>query len=283
MAVVFKCKEQKILPDGALETLGEREFAVRRPTGEQQREGQKVYNRAFTDAISSGCILRARLDEFMRDQGMWDDAKQTQLSELNRKINQGELRLKAGGFEFDEAVKLAKDMRKWRMELRELVANRTELDVNTAEGQADNARFNYFVSVCLVYNDTQKPVFSSLEDYLSQSATEQAVIGATKLAEMLYGLSDDFESQYAENEFLREFGLVDEKNRFINEKGQLVDSEGRLINEDGHYILEDGTLCDIDGNPMDENGNYIVERKPFLKNGKPIEPPQKTENVEQSA
>jgi len=276
MTVVFKCKEQRMLPDGTLQTLEEREFAVRKPTGEHQREGQKVYNRAFTDAVSSGCILRAKLDEFMREQGMWNDKKQTQLTELNRKINNGERRLQAGGFEFDEAVKLAKDIKKWRAELRELVANRTELDINTAEGQADNARFNYFVSVCLVYNDTQKPVFNSLEDYLSQSATEQAVIGATKLAQILYGISEDFESKYAENEFLRDFGLIDEKNRFINDKGQLVDAEGRLINEDGHYILEDGTLCDIDGNPMDEDGNYIVERKPFLRNGEPIEPPNKT-------
>lgn len=275
--LTFTCKEQTMKPDGELVTGEEKVFAVRRPSGDIQREGQKVYNRAFRDAVTSGCILRAKLEDFMRDQGMWDDEKQTQVENLNRKISDAERKIRAGGFEYDDAVRLAKENRKTRLKLRGLVSDRTDLDVNTAEGQADNSRFNYFVSACLVYNDTQKPVFRDLDHYLAQSATEQAAIGATKLAQMIYGISDDFEAQYEENKFLREFGLIDDKNRFVNEDGDLVDEDGRLINEDGHFILKDGTLCDMDQNPLDEDGNYIVERKPFLRNGKPIEPPKKKE------
>jgi hypothetical protein len=267
-------------PDGEITTGEEKVFSVRRPTGDVQREGQKVYNRAFRDAVTSGCILRAKLEEFMRDQGMWNDEKAQKLEALNRQISEVERRLQSGGFEVDEAIEIAKKNRKRRAELRKLVSDRTELDVNTAEGQADNARFNYFVSACLVYNDTQKPVFRDLDHYLSQSATEQAALGATKLAQMIYGVSDDFEAKYEENKFLREFGLIDSKNRFINEEGHLVDEDNRLINEDGHYVLADESLCDKDGNPIDEDGNYIVERKPFLRNGKPVEVPNKDEEPE---
>lgn len=271
--VLFKCKVQKVMQDGSLETSdNEREFCVRRPTPAQSREAQKVYNTAFQEALSSNAILRAKLDDVARAQGLWDDKKQEEFKEINSQILHAEKRLNSGGFDLDEAVKLAKEVRKLRAKLRALVSSRTELDVHTVEGQADNARFNYLVSACLVYNDTQKPVFSNMDDYLSNSFTDQAVMGATKLAQMLYQVNEDYESKYAENQFLKEYGFVDEKNRFVNESGHLVDEENRLINEDGHFVLEDGTLCDIEGNKIDEDGNYVVEKKPFLKDGKPVLP-----------
>lgn len=273
----FTCKEQRVQEDGSIIDGEVKTFAVNKPNSLHQREGQKVYNRAFADAVASGCILRTKLEDFMRSQGVWDDAKQIELRELTQQINSAELRLRTGGFEFDEAVTLAKRVRQLRNNVRDLVATRTDLDVNTAEGQADNARFNYYISVCLVYNDTQKPVFKDMDDYLSQAATEQAAIGAAKLAQILYGLSEDFESKQVENQFLREFGLIDERNRYINSDGHLVDSSGKLINEDGHYVLPDGALCDVNGNPMNDSGDYIVERKPFVKDGKPIEPPKAKE------
>ena len=65
-------------------------------------------------------------------------------------------------------------MRKLRDDLRELISSRTNLDNNTAEGQADNARFNYLVSCCLVYSDNKKGYFNSYEDYLNRSSEEIA-------------------------------------------------------------------------------------------------------------
>ena len=158
------------------------------------------------------------------------------------------------------------------MKLRNLISERMDLDVHTAEGQADNARFNYWVSVCLVYNDSKKPVFSSLEDYLNNSDKDYASEGASKMAELVYNLNSDFENSLEENEFLREFGLVDDKNRLIDNQGRLVDRTGRLVNEEGYYINESGDRVDFDGNLLDENGQYKVERKPFLDDdGNPVE------------
>ena len=38
-----------------------KEFVVKSPSIEDQREAQKVYNQAFTDAIKSKSVVRARL------------------------------------------------------------------------------------------------------------------------------------------------------------------------------------------------------------------------------
>lgn len=279
--VVFTCKEESYDKDGNIVIGEEKEYCVRKPNAKQLRDGQKVYNRAFSEAISSGCILRSKLEDFMRRQNLWDDEKQAELTSLNKEIISIEHQLTAGGIEFDQAVAIAKKNRRLRTQLRNLLSARTDLDSNTAEGQADNERFNYYVSVCLVYNNTQQPVFKSLDEYVENASTEQAVTGATKLAQMIYDISDDFESRFPENKFFREFGLTDDKNRFIDEQGRLVSPDGKLIDEEGNYITEGGDICDPEGNLLDKDGNYLVERKPFLRNGQPVETKTPVVAVEQ--
>ncbi len=253
---------------------------VRRPSMEEQREGQKVYNRAFSDAVSSGALLRAKLEDFMRKQGMWDSDKQTEMEELGQKISNLEKSLLKGGIKLTQAKSNAIELRALRMEMRDLIAERTELDVHTAEGQADNARFNYWVSCCLVYNDNQKPVFKNTEDYVAKQNDPFAVEGASKLASLLYNLSADYENGLTENKFLREFGFADDKNRLINKEGKLVDIEGRVIDEQGYLLNEEGQRVDFEGNLIDAKGNYAIERQPFLDED---DAPIKAEEAEEEA
>ncbi len=254
------------------------ELEIRRPSMEEQREGQKVYNRAFSDAVSSGALLRAKLEDFMRKQGMWDSDKQTEMEELGKKISTLEKSLLKGGIKLTQAKANAIELRGLRLEMRELIAERTELDVHTAEGQADNARFNYWVSCCLVYNDNQKPVFKNTEDYLAKQGEEYAIEAASKLASLLYNLSADYESRLTENKFLREFGFADDKNRLVNKEGQLVNTEGQVIDSQGYLLNEDGQRVDLEGNLIDEHGEYNIDRKPFLdEDDTPIKAEEKEE------
>ena len=73
-------------------------------------------------------------------------------------------------------------MRVKRVQLRVVISERTDYESNTAEGQAENARFNSLVSSCTVYNDTGKPVFNSMDDYLNRSTEEAAAQAATERA-----------------------------------------------------------------------------------------------------
>lgn len=249
----------------------EKEFLVRSPSLNDQREGQKVYNQAFTDAVKSKSVVRAKLDDLLQDQGLWNDEKQAKFSGLQRELLDGEKRLAKGGFSLNEAKDLAIKMKKTREEIRDLISVRTSLDNHSAEGQADNARFNYLVSACLVYNDTKQTYFANMEDYLNRASEEVSLLGAQNLANMLYGLDNDYESTLPENKFLKKYKFIDDKLRLIDKKGRFIDSEGRLIDENGRFINDQGQFVDKFSNIVDEQGEYIVDTKPFLDdNGNPI-------------
>ena len=247
------------------------EFLVQSPNLAQQREGQKVYNQAFSDAVKSGSIVRAKLDDLLKDQGLWDDEKQARFLAIQEELNNNEKSLATGGISLENAKAQALKMRDLREELKELISVRTNLDTHTAEGQADNARFNYLVSSCVVYNNTKKVYFRNYEDYLNKSSDPVAVIGAQKLAAMLYGLDSEFEKKLPENKFLLEYKFVNDDLRFINKDGKYVDQDGRLVDEIGRYIDEEGKYVDKDGNLVDESGEYLVDFVPFTDDdGKPV-------------
>jgi hypothetical protein len=262
----MKTKTFKLEVDGV-----EKEYLVRSPTLDNQREAQKIYNQAFTDAIKSKSVVRAKLDDLLEDQGLWNDEKQAKFTELQRELLEGEKRLAKGGFSLNEAKDLAIKMKSIRDEIRDLISVRTSLDNHSAEGQADNSRFNYLVSVCLVYNDTKQPVYKNMEEYLNSSTDKVAIMGAQNLANMLYGLDNDYETNLPENKFLKKFKFIDEKLRLVDKKGRLIDREGRLIDESGRFIDEEGNFVDKFGNKVDKDGEYLVDSQPFLdENGNPI-------------
>jgi hypothetical protein len=250
----------------------EENFTIKSTSIADQREAQKVYNQAFSDAVKSGCIVRARLDDLLKEQGLWDDSKQLKFNTLQQQINDNEKTLAKGGIPLQAAKSTALKMRQLREELRDLISVRTNLDNHTAEGQADNAKFNFLISVCLVYsNNKDKKYFKSYEEYLTKASEPISVKAAQVLANMLYGLDNDYEKKLPENKFLIKYKFVDEKLKLINKDGQLVDEEGRLVDEFGRYINENGQFVDREGNLIDENGEYIEKFEPFLDDsGNPI-------------
>ena len=244
---------------------------VKSPSLQDQREATKVYNTAFSDALKAKAVVRAKLDDLLVEQGLWDDKKQFQFSALQSKILENERKLAKGGISLNEAKKLALEMRKDREELRDLISVKTNLDTHTAEGQADNARFNYLVSSCTVYNDNKKPYFSSYDEYLNKSSDPVAIQAAQQLAGMLYGLENNYEEKLPENKFLKQYKFVDSQLRLVDKEGRLVDQDGRLVDENGRFINEKGEFVDKDGNPVNAEGEYLIEFKPFLDDdGNPV-------------
>ena len=86
-------------------------IAVLRPKAKHLREAQLSYNRAFRDALESGALLRQKLEDHMREQGIWDDVKQKRYDEINSTILEGEKKLAKGGISLSQAKTLALDMR----------------------------------------------------------------------------------------------------------------------------------------------------------------------------
>ncbi len=240
------------------------ELKMNEPNLGQQQEALKVRNRTFYDSVESGAYLRVQIKDIMEKRDIWNEEKEMKYNTLQRQVTDADKRLQEGGFKLTEAKQLAMEMKSWRDKMRELLMERSEFDNNTAEGQADNASFNYLISACLVYNDTGKPFFSGLDDYLNRSTNPIAIKAARCLAAMTYGLKSDIEKELPENEFLYDYGFIDDELRLINEQGKLIDEDGRLINEEGFLVNEEGRLIDKDGDVLTDDGKLDVEKKPFL-------------------
>ena len=248
-----------------------RAFKLTEVSLNQQNEATKVYNRAFRDALESGALLRNKLEDHMRQQGIWDDEKQQQLDDVQRAILENEKKIAKGGIRLKVAKDLALEMSDKRVEMRNILMQRNSLDGNTAEGQADNARFDYLVSASLVYSDSGKPYFKDLADYRNRSTEPVAIEAARRLAQLVYGLDSNYEKNLPENKFLSDFEFVDNDLRLINNEGQYVDREGNLLNEDGRFVDDEGNLIDREGNPVTEDGEYKFDQAPFLDDdGNPI-------------
>jgi hypothetical protein len=258
-------------------------LTAKSPSLNDQREAQKIYNQAFTDAIKSKSVVRAKLDDLLKDQGLWNDEKQAKFTELQKELLEGEKKLAKGGISLREARELALRMKKLREDIRDLISVRTSLDNHSAEGQADNARFNYLVSVCVVYKDTNDKYFNNLEDYLNRADDPVAMLGAQNLANMLYGLDNDFEKNLPENKFLHKYKFVNSELRLIDKKGRLIDADGRLVDDRGRYIDEEGNFVDRFGNKMSETGEYIVDAQPFFDDdGKPVIPTEEDKKTNEA-
>lgn len=243
---------------------------VRPPTAKDKNSAQLEYLKAFRKALDNGAILKQRLEDHLVEQGIWDESKQEQYEKITNTINEGDRKLKKGGIKLEEAKEIAISMQDARAEFRLLIAERTAMDTNTAESQADNASFDHLASLCIV-DEKGKPIFSSSDDYRDHGEEPYVVQSASILASKLYQLDPDYDKSLPENKFLKQYKFVDEELRTINEDGALVDDEGRLINEDGRYIDAEGNFIDRDGNPVDEEGELVVEFSPFLDDaGKPI-------------
>lgn len=246
-------------------------LTIMTPSSADSKEANKVYNTAFTEALQSKAVVRARLDDLLVDQGLWDTNKQQQFDTVQREILDGEKRLAKGGIPLKEARQIALEMRDARNKLRDLISVKTNLDTMTAEGQADNAKFNYLVYACTVYKDTKKKFFNNYAEYQEKSNTPQAVKAAQTLANVIYGLDTNYEEKLPENKFLKQYKFVDDKLRLVNKDGQLIDLDGRRINEAGKLINDAGQPIDRFGNLLTDTGDYDVSFSPFLDDdGKPV-------------
>lgn len=230
-----------------------KEYVIKPLTPKQSTEAQRVYNKTFKTAVEDGAILKRSLDDHMRRQGLWDDEKQEEYETLIKKSADIEYKIKSKAYnKASELRAKALELKKLRAELSELLSVRNSMDSVTADGQADNQRFLYMVSACVYDFATQKPVYSSLEDYLENGETELAMRLAAKYADHIYGLEENYQDNLIENKLLKKLNL-------LNDKGELVNREGKRVDVDGNLLDDDGARVDADGNRIDINNNPVID------------------------
>lgn len=209
---------------------------LKTPTAQEYRDSQVEYNKQFRKALDSGALLRQKLSDYMEEQGIWDKEKQRQNDDYVKKITTKEEVLKRGGIRLSEAKEIALALRILRNDFREFLSEKNSMDQNSAEGQADNARFTELVRVCMLNPNSKQPYFQNQDDYDAAADQPWVIEAAGELAGMIYGLDPNYDNKLEENKFLKEFDFVNEDLRLQNEEGHLVDGDGRLITEEGRYV-----------------------------------------------
>jgi len=254
---------------------------VKKPNRKDLNESQIAYNKAWRKSLDDKAILRQKLNDYLTEQGVWSEDKQKQYDDFVKKINDRELVLKKGGIPLKKAKSIALELKRLRASFRDLISERTSYDNNTAEGTADNARFDYLVSVCVLDPSTKKPVFKDMDDYNERGSEGWAIKAAGELANFIYNLDPNYEKSLPENEFLSKFKFSDDKGRLVNKDGHLisVDEDGveRLIDEESYYVAYDENGVQYRVNRSGEKIVEIVE-SPFLDDdGNPIVDEQSSE------
>lgn len=246
----------KITKDGK-----EIELAVISPKAQHQQDANLHYRTTFAKALKAGVLLRSKLEEELENQGLWGPEQVAKEIDLINQRNEKLALIEGGDIKLSTARQLALEVHDIRSTLRELYSERTALDSNTAEGLAENARFDYLVSACTVYAHNGERYFKDLSDYYERQNDKETVTAAGKLMQILYGVDADYESTLPENQFLKEYKFVDDKLRFVDKDGNLVDRSGKRVDEDGYYLDDEGKRLE----------NAKKERKPFLdEEGQPV-------------
>lgn len=246
------------------------ELAVKRPDAAKSKTLQKVYNRAYKDALDSGALLRCKIEQIAREQNIWSDEKEADFKKLQKELLDNEIKLLKGGnagLTKDDAFLIALRMKEIRNEMLLMRSEFNSLDANTAESQAMAEYFNYAVFLCTIYPETGEQYYKNYDEYVEDAnSSSQIPLDAGRYLSFLLNNTDpDYEKNLVENKFLIKYGYVDEKLRLINKDGYLVDKNGRRIRDDGRFINDKNQLVDAEGNLVDEEGNYIVEFAPFLE------------------
>lgn len=129
----------------------DKNIVVKHPTPRIEAEANMHASRVFSKLSkergdgNDGLLLRAQLDKFLRDAGLYTDDDIKVISDLSDKITEYEKKLTDGGVKKSEGRTIAIELRRARYNLLLLLAKRMEYDKNTIEHFSENARINYII------------------------------------------------------------------------------------------------------------------------------------------
>jgi len=247
-------------------------LAIIKPTNRLNQDANLAYNLKVSVLIRKGAespdqrlLLRAELENYLSKTGIWTMRDNLKVEALSLEIRAAELQLKKGGMKISEARQLAIEMSEKRRAILDLHEKRQQFDSATVEAQAENFRFEFLLTKCLVNAETGAQYLRGHDDYINRQTEEAVVAGAKELANIVYNVEENIQISMFEMRWLKEAGLIDDEGRFVNNKGEFVDKNGRSVNEDGVYLDQRGQMVDAHGRAIDEKGNLLIEMaKPFI-------------------
>ena len=241
----------------------ETELLITKPTNKQMLEAERVYKGAFRKALEQGAMLRKKLGNYMTEQGIWTDEQEQEYNKVIKEINLLDYQLnkgkdlEGGKLKLSKAKEMAFELQDKRIEFRDLIGERQELDHMTAEGQADTERFSYLVYLCTKDFLTQKPYYSSYEDYQNRGNEQEALEAAKTVGEIVYEIDQNYEDTLTENKFLKRFNFANEENQLIDKEGNRIDREGNQVDKEGYILNKEGKRVNVNDLPVLEDSEKV--------------------------
>ncbi len=249
---------------------------VRSPTNGELSSADRVRAKSWTRAMKDPDVVsKKQLEKILNEKGVWDKEKQKQQTDLFNEIISLEKQLTKPGkkkVKLSEARNIAIEMRKKRVEYRDLISEKLELEQNTAESIADNDRFDFLVCCCSFYEEGDKKVYTNVADYKSKDSDQIAYVVASALAEMMYNLDESFEKNLPENRFLLEQNLANSNNLLLTDL-------------EGNYVDENFKPLEFAAEEKEESIEYendLVAALPVKKNTRKRAPRKKTTTTKAS-
>jgi hypothetical protein len=185
--------------------------------------------------VERGVKVKKQLNKMLKDRGVWTEEEDKQEKALTNRIVELSNKLKNAAkhkLTKQQGRDIALKIFKARRELQQLLTERNSLYVGSAEALAENAKFDYLVSVCTLDPESGKPYFYNLDNYNMRKEEKAAWAAAAELANMLYN-SVDFDENFIDNlievKFLKKFNFVDDKDQLVDDKGNVLDLDGNII------------------------------------------------------
>lgn len=194
-------------------------YIVKKPEVTEINAAKKFSSVKFSEYVRAGVMLRDELDSILAERGFqkWNKEKEEQLKLLSDKIDENTENMSKKTLAKTKKKELALETRSLRVLFNILKAEQSKVYSHTVENKVDDDYFDFLVSQCL-FDEEGSKVFASFEDYQEKSGEEIALRAAEKLAEMMFGLKEDWQKELLENKILLEQGV-------INEDLELVEKE----------------------------------------------------------
>lgn len=240
------------------------DLLVKTPSDEDLNEADKVYSTKMTRLIknsSDETLVRTKLDEFLRREGIWTAEDENKAVKLQLRIDSDLAKLRKGGISLSDGRKLAIDALEARRELFRLIQKRQQYDDLTMESQCESERLDYLIFASTVYVDTGEKYWQSF-DQMKEEKNEDLYNKASVLFfQLIHGLENDVEHTLPETMWLKKYKYVDDELRFVDRK------TGTYVNQDGRP-LEDKDISSLTNNMYGD----IEPEQPFIDDDdKPVE------------
>lgn len=151
-----------------------------------ERKCDTEYHIAYTQLMKKGILPKASLEKLMREEDIWREVDEEQLTIIQRQLVDLQIKLEAANTH-EAGLTIAKDMGGLRADCLKLVEAKAAVLSNSCEALADGIRRDAYIAYATVYADTRKRVFRDYHDFLLRAdepvvldAREQLLIIATE-------------------------------------------------------------------------------------------------------